>query len=137
VLSSTRMPRQTHRGWLDIIPHNIHKEIGYRVTRRYVKLLSLGIPYVPYAPVHFKYLFTRAQPTQALINTGGGYHIGALNIRSDHSSSFPFSILYFPLIAPSGLQLCQPFNHLAKPNRTSIDRNGPIVSRFQPLIFYR
>jgi hypothetical protein len=54
------MPRQTHRGWPDTIPYNIHKEVGYRPTQRHVKLLSLGIPYVPYAPVHFKCLFIRA-----------------------------------------------------------------------------
>jgi hypothetical protein len=66
-----------------------------------------------------------------------GYHLGARNIRSDHSPSFPSSILHFPLIAPLGLQLCQPFNHLAKPHRTSVDRKGPIMSGFQPLIFYR
>jgi hypothetical protein len=41
-------------------------------------------------------LFNRAQPTWALINTCEGYHLGALNIRSDHSSSFPSSILHFP-----------------------------------------
>jgi hypothetical protein len=85
----------------------------------------------------FKYLFNRAQPTWALINTGGGYHLEALNIRSDHSPSFPSSILYFPLIAPPGLQLYHSFDHLAKPHRTSIDRKRPIVSGFQPLIFYR
>jgi hypothetical protein len=51
--------------------------------------------------------------------------------------SFPSSILHFPLMAPPGLQLCQPFDHLAKPHRTSIDRKGPIVSEFQPLVFYR
>jgi hypothetical protein len=100
-------------------------------------VLSLGIPYVPYASIHFKYLFNRAQPMRALIDTGGGYHLGAPNIRSDHSSSFPSSVLHLPLIAPPGLQLCQPFNHLAKPHRTSIDRKGPITSGFQPLIFYR
>jgi hypothetical protein len=55
----------------------------------------------------FKCLFIRAQPTRALTNTGGGYHLGALNFRSDHSSSFPCSILPVPLIAPPGLQLCQ------------------------------
>jgi hypothetical protein len=44
----------------------------------------------------FKCLFNRAQPTRALIDTGGGYHLGAPNIRSDHSSSFPSSILHFP-----------------------------------------
>jgi hypothetical protein len=53
VPSSTHMPRWTHRGWPDTIPYNIHQEVGYRPTRRHTKLLSLGIPYVPYAPVHF------------------------------------------------------------------------------------
>jgi hypothetical protein len=60
VLSSTCMPRRTHRGWPDIIPYSIHKEVGYRPTQRHAKLLILGIPYVPYAPVHFKCLFIRA-----------------------------------------------------------------------------
>jgi hypothetical protein len=131
------MPRWTHRGWPDTIPYNIHKEVGYRPTWWHAKLLSLGIPYVPYASVHLKCLFIRTQPTWALIDTGGGYHLGALNIRSDHSSSFPSSILYLTLIAPPGLQLCQPFDHLAKPHMTSIDRKGPIVSGFQPLVFYQ
>jgi hypothetical protein len=137
VPSSTRMPRRTHCGWPDTIPYNIHKEVGYHPTRRHAKLLSLVIPYVSYASVHFKCLFIRTQPTRALIDTGGDYHLGALNIRLDHSSSFPSSILHFHLIAPPGLQLCQPFDHLAKPHRTSIDRKGPIMSVFQPLIFYR
>jgi hypothetical protein len=52
-----------------------------------------------------KCLFNRVQPTQALIDTGGGYHLEALNIRSGHSSSFLSSILHFPLIAPPGLIL--------------------------------
>jgi hypothetical protein len=41
----------------------------------------------------------QTQPMQALTDTGGGYHLGALNFRSDHSSSFPSSILPFYLIA--------------------------------------
>jgi hypothetical protein len=131
------MPQRTHRGWLDTIPYNIHKEVGYRPTQQHVKLLSLGIPYVLYASIHFKCMFIRTQPTRALIDTGRGYHLGASNIRSDHSSSFPSSILHFPLIVPPGLQLCQPFDHLSKPHRTSIDRRGPIASGFQPLVFYR
>jgi hypothetical protein len=94
-------------------------------------LLSLGIPYVSYVSLHFKCLFIQTQPTRALTATGGGYHLGALNIRSDHSPSFPSSILHFCLIAPPGLQLCQPFNHLAKPHRTSIDRKDPITSGFK------
>jgi hypothetical protein len=51
----------------------------------------------------FKCLFIRTQPTRALIDTGGDYHLGALNIRSDHSPSFPSSILHFTLIATSSL----------------------------------
>jgi hypothetical protein len=51
---------------------------------------------------------------RALIDIGGGYHLEALNFRSDHSSSFSSSILPFPLIAPPGLQLCQSFDYLAK-----------------------
>jgi hypothetical protein len=111
VLSSMRMPRRTHRGWPDTIPYNIHKEVGYHPTWRHTKLLSLGIPYVPYASVHFKCLFIQTQPTRTLIDTGGGYHLGALNIRSDHSSSFPSSILHFLLITPPGLQLCHSINY--------------------------
>jgi hypothetical protein len=30
-----------------------------------------------------KCLFIRAQPTRALIDTGGGYHLGALNLQSN------------------------------------------------------
>jgi hypothetical protein len=70
----------------------------------------------------FKCLFSRTQPTRVLINTSGGYHPEAPNIRSDHSPSFSFSILHFPLITPPDLQLSQPFDQLAKPHRTSIDR---------------
>jgi hypothetical protein len=54
----------------------------------------------------FKCLFNRAQPTRALNHTAWGYHLEALNFRSDHSSFFPSSILPFPLFAPPGLQLC-------------------------------
>jgi hypothetical protein len=85
----------------------------------------------------FKCLFIRTQPTRTLIDTGGGYHLKALNIRSNHSPSFPSSILHFLLMAPPGLQLYQPFDHLTKPHRTSIDRKCHITSGFQPLVFYR
>jgi hypothetical protein len=77
----------------------------YRPTHRHMKLLSLGIPYVPYASVYLKCLFIRTQLTRALAHTGGGYDLEAPNIRSDHSPSFSSSILYFPLIAPPSLIL--------------------------------
>jgi hypothetical protein len=69
----------------------------------------------------FKCLFIQTQPMRALTDTGGGYHLEASNIKSDHSPSFSSSILYFSLIAPLGLQLCQSFNQFAKPHRISID----------------
>jgi hypothetical protein len=50
-----------------------------------------------------KCLFIQTQPTRALIGTGGGYHRGALNLRSRPLSTFPSSILHFPPIAPPGL----------------------------------
>jgi hypothetical protein len=98
---------------------------------------QFGDSICPVCIITFKCLFIRTQPTQALIDTGGGYHLEAPNIRLVHSLSFSSSISYFPLIAPPGLQLCSPFDHLAKPHRTYIDRKGPIARGFQPLVFYR
>jgi hypothetical protein len=98
---------------------------------------QFGDPKCPVCVITFEMLVHSDQPTWALTNTGGGYHLGVLNFRSNHSPSFPSIILSFPLIALSGLQLCQPFDHLTKPHRTSIDRKGPIVSGFQPLDFDR
>jgi hypothetical protein len=131
VPSFMHMPWQTYRGWPKHYPI-VHSwsEVRYHPTHRHMKLLSLGILYVSYASVHFKCLFIRTQQTRALTDTDGGYHLGALNFRSDRSHSFPFSILHFSLIAPPDLQLCQPFDHLAKPHRTSINRKDPITSGF-------
>jgi hypothetical protein len=85
----------------------------------------------------FKCLFIQTQPMRALIDTGGGYHLEAPNILSHQSPSFPSSILHFLLIARPDLQLCQSFDHIAKPHSTSINTKGPITSGFQPLVFYR
>jgi hypothetical protein len=59
---------------------------------------KLGDSICPVYISTFKCLFIRAQPTLALTDTGGGYHLGALNFRSDHASFFPSSILPFPLL---------------------------------------
>jgi hypothetical protein len=133
------MPRRTHRGWPDTIPYNIHKEVGYRPTRRHAKLLILVIPYVPYASIHFKCLFIQTQPTRALNDTGGGYHLGALNFRSDHSSSFPSNILHFPLIAPPGLELCHFINYSSSQHSTHESTYKSPKSRewSLPLDFYQ
>jgi hypothetical protein len=85
----------------------------------------------------FKCLFIWTQLMRPLTDTGRGYHLRAPNFRSNHSPSFPSSILPFSLIVPPGLQLCQYLDHLAKPHRTSIDRKSPIASGFQPLDFHR
>jgi hypothetical protein len=47
------MPRRTHRGWPKHYPI-VHpwSEVRYRPTHRHTKLLSLGIPYIPYVLVH-------------------------------------------------------------------------------------
>jgi hypothetical protein len=137
VSSSMRMSWRTHLGGPNTISLYTHKaKVRYPPTCRHVMLLSLGIPYVQYALIYFKCLFIRTQLTQTLIDTGGGYHLGVLNFQSRPLSTLPSSILHFPLIAPPGLQLCQPFDHFAKPHRTSIDRKGPIMSWLEPLIFY-
>jgi hypothetical protein len=93
VPSSTRMPRWTHRGWPDTIPYNIHKEVGYRPTQRHAKLLSLGIPYVPYAPVHSMLVH------QGLTDAGLNWHRRGLQPWSSEYHIRPLILLpiqYYP-----------------------------------------
>jgi hypothetical protein len=58
----------------------------------------------------FKCLFIRTQSMRALTDIGGGYHLRATNFRSDHSSSFPSSILPFLVISPPSLILNHSIN---------------------------
>jgi hypothetical protein len=53
----------------------------------------------------FNCLFIQTQLTRTLTDKGGGYHLGAPKIRSDHSPSFPSSIFHFPLIGLPSLTL--------------------------------
>jgi hypothetical protein len=118
VPSSMHMPRRTHHGWPNTISYNIHKEVRYRPTRRHMKLLSLRAP-IKSRMCHYTTQTCSSGPDdRPLIDIGGGYHLGALNFRSDHSSSFPSSILYFPLIAPPGLQLCHSINYSSSQHST-------------------
>jgi hypothetical protein len=42
----------------------------------------------------YKCSFIRDQPTQALIDTGEGYHLGAPNMKTDLSPTVPSGILH-------------------------------------------
>jgi hypothetical protein len=79
---------------------------------------------------------------QGSTNVGLNWHKRGLSPWSSKYLIRPLPFLpiqYSPLSpnCPPGLQLDQPFNYLAKPHKTSIDRKSPIVSEFQPLVFYR
>jgi hypothetical protein len=110
VPSSMRMPRWTHRGWPDTIQYNIYKEVGYHPTWWHTKLLSLWDPIKSHMCQYTTQTCSSRPDDQSLTDTGGGYHLGAPNFRSDHSHSFPSSILHFSLIAPPGLLLCHSIN---------------------------
>jgi hypothetical protein len=72
--------------------------------------IKFGDSICPVRVSTFKCLFTQTQPMWVLTDTGGGYHIEALNFRSDHSSSFPSSIPPFPLITPPDIILNHSIN---------------------------
>jgi hypothetical protein len=58
-------------------------------------------------------------------------------MKIDPTPTFPSGILYLPLIGMPDLKLCQHSDQSTKPHCTSINRKGPIVSGFRPLIFYQ
>jgi hypothetical protein len=58
-----------------------------------------------------KCLFIQTQPMWALIDTGGGYHLAALNLWSRPLSTFPSSILRFSLISLPGFILNHSINY--------------------------
>jgi hypothetical protein len=63
--------------------------VGCRPTQRPSTLLSLRDPVNPVCvSTQLNACCNRAQLTRSLIDTGGGYHLGAPNLTSDHSHPF-------------------------------------------------
>jgi hypothetical protein len=82
---SGRLPCDTTlgaiHGWPMRYPfYHLRGMVGYRPTQRSMKLVSLWDPVNPILPIHNQRLFIQTQLTLALINIGGGYHLGALNL---------------------------------------------------------
>jgi hypothetical protein len=112
VPSSMRMPRWTHRGWPEHYPVvHLWSEVRYHPTQRDTKLCSSGTPYIPYAPLHNQMLVHSDPTIMGLNRHRRGYHRGALNLWSRPLSTFPSSILHFPLIAQVGLILNHSINY--------------------------
>jgi hypothetical protein len=107
------MPQWTHRGWADTIPYNIHKEVRYHPTRWHTELHSLWDLIKSHMRQYTTQTCSSGLNDRSLTDTGGGYHLGAPNFRSNNSSSFPFSILRFPLITLPDLILNHSTNYLS------------------------
>jgi hypothetical protein len=83
-------------------------------------------------------MLVHSDPTDAVLN-GHRRGLRPWSFEFMIQTTLNLSIHYSPFSpnCPPSLQLCQPFDHLAKPHMTSIYRKGPIASGFQQLIFYR
>jgi hypothetical protein len=91
---------------------------------------------IPYASVHNSNLLIGVRRS-VLNRHRRGYHLGATNFRSDHSSFLVIQYSPFSPNCPVRSPIMSTFDHFAKPHRTSIDRKSPITSGFQLLVFYR
>jgi hypothetical protein len=113
---------------------------------RYGRIASISVTYeatqfvgpqeIPYALVHDSSLLTGAR--RSVLNQ---FRRGLPPWSSEFQiRSLPFlPIQYSPLSpnCPARSPIKSSFTFiLLKPHRTSIDRKGPILSRFQPLVFY-
>jgi hypothetical protein len=94
------MPQRTHHGWP--IHYPIVHPLGMvrqPISQWHTKLLSLWDSIKSRMRKYTTQTCSPGPDDQSLVDTGGGYHLGAQNFKSDHSPSFPSSILHFSLIA--------------------------------------
>jgi hypothetical protein len=87
VPSSTRKPRRGSP-WVARTLSQWHpwSTVGCRPTQRPSMVLSLRDPINPVCvSTQLNACCNMAQPTRSLIDTGGGYHLEAPNLTSDHS----------------------------------------------------
>jgi hypothetical protein len=70
------------------------------------QLLGLPGPYHRHAIGMFN-TYSRGATKRSLIDTGGGYNLGGVDLPHAHSSTFPTSCLPFPLVAPPDLHFNQ------------------------------
>jgi hypothetical protein len=78
--------------------------VGCRPTQQPSNLLSLRDPINPvYTSTQLNACCNRTQPTRSLIDTDGGFHLRSSEYENNPLSTFPSSILHFPLVVLSGL----------------------------------
>jgi hypothetical protein len=78
--------------------------MGCRPTQRPSTLLSLWDPInLVCVSTQLNACCNRAQPTRSLINIARGYHLRSSEYENGSLSTFPSSILHFPLVSPPGL----------------------------------
>jgi hypothetical protein len=76
--------------------------VGCHPTQRSSTLLSLWDPINPICDsTQLNACCNRAQLTQSLIDTGGGYHLRSSKNENRPLSTLPYDILYFPSSCPA------------------------------------
>jgi hypothetical protein len=139
VSSSMRMPQWTHCAWPKHYPI-IHpwSEVRYHPTRRHMKLLSLGTPYIPYVPVHNQML-AHLHPIDVDLNCHRrGLPPWSSEFMIQTTPNLPIEYSPFSPNYPARSPIMPTFSIiLLNPHRTSIYRKGPIASGIQPLVLKR
>jgi hypothetical protein len=114
-----------YSGWPKHYPIvHLWSEVRYHPIHQHMKLLSLGIPYVPYAPVHNSNMVTGAR--RLVLNRLRW----GLPLSRPIFSTFPWLPCLVSNYANHSIIL---LNHIGPP----ILEKGPIASGFHPLVFYQ